>query len=163
MAKGLHAQLSCHLPDKPEIIDAGDIAELVFYRAVLRCREYLTDGVIDRRVAARWFAGIRGRPATHLDRLVSVGLLEPHASGWCFPDRVWREWCDNRQEFNRRRWHVYCRRHEVFARDGGACVRCGDTERLEVDHIIPMVRGGTDDDWNLQTLCKSCNSAKRDR
>lgn len=92
MAKGLHVSLSCQLPDKPQIIDAGDIAELVYYRAVMRCREYLTDGVIDRRIISRWFAGIRGKPATHLDRLVAVGLLEPHDQGWCIPLAVWTAW-----------------------------------------------------------------------
>ena len=98
MAKGLYASLSCQLPDKPEIIEAGDIAELVYYRAVLRCREYLTNGVIDRRVLARWFAGIRGKPAAHLDALVSVGLLEPHPQGWSIPLRVWSEWNPTAEE-----------------------------------------------------------------
>lgn len=92
MAKGLYVQIACRLPDKPEIIEAGDIAELVYYRAIIRCREHLTDGVIDRRVIARWFSGIRGRPATHLDRLQAVGLLEPHERGWCIPLDVWCEW-----------------------------------------------------------------------
>jgi ATP adenylyltransferase len=32
-----------------------------------------------------------------------------------------------------------------------------------VDHIVPRARGGKDDPDNLQTLCYSCNSMKRDR
>jgi ATP adenylyltransferase len=32
-----------------------------------------------------------------------------------------------------------------------------------VDHILPRNRGGTDDPDNLQALCYSCNSMKRDR
>ena len=65
----LHAQIACSLPDKVAIVDAGDIAELVYYRSILRCRDNLTDGVIDRRLINRWYAGIRGKPATHLNRL----------------------------------------------------------------------------------------------
>ncbi|MFI1090937.1 HNH endonuclease [Streptomyces sp. NPDC020917] len=36
-------------------------------------------------------------------------------------------------------------------------------ERLSVDHIVPRTAGGTDDRENLQVLCLSCNSRKRDR
>jgi hypothetical protein len=91
----LHAQIACRLPDKVEIIDAGPMAELVYYRACLRCREYLTDGVIARAHLTRWFAGI-AHPTKHLARLVDVGLLEPHADGWQFPDDVWRRWIPTR-------------------------------------------------------------------
>lgn len=34
---------------------------------------------------------------------------------------------------------------------------------LEVDHIVPRSKGGADDPDNLQALCFSCNSTKRDR
>ena len=46
------------------------------------------------------------------------------------------------------------------------CVLCGvsaDTKALEVDHIIPRNKGGTDDISNLQALCYSCNAMKRDK
>lgn len=51
----------------------------------------------------------------------------------------------------------------VFRRDGFCCQVCGSQENLAVDHIIPEIRGGSLDMENLQTLCKSCNSRKRDR
>ena len=51
-------------------------------------------------------------------------------------------------------------RIEVFSRNGYTCVNCGATKHLSVDHIIPVVSGGTDDIDNLQTLCRRCNSIK---
>lgn len=54
-------------------------------------------------------------------------------------------------------------RDKVFKRDGYRCVRCGASnkeKRLEVDHIIPISRGGTNDIDNLQTLCWECNKDK---
>ncbi len=46
---------------------------------------------------------------------------------------------------------------------GYRCVRCFKKKKLSVDHIIPLSKGGTNYISNLQPLCKSCNSAKRDR
>lgn len=48
----------------------------------------------------------------------------------------------------------------VFKRDGYRCRNCGDTEDLQVDHVIPLARGGGNEPGNLQTLCKRCNNAK---
>ena len=43
------------------------------------------------------------------------------------------------------------------------CVACGSTERITIDHIIPIARGGAHSIGNLQPLCKSCNSSKIDK
>ena len=54
-------------------------------------------------------------------------------------------------------------RHEVFKRDGYRCRECGaskDETSLEIDHILPVAKGGTNDIDNLQTLCKECNRMK---
>lgn len=37
------------------------------------------------------------------------------------------------------------------------------TKSLEVDHIINIAEGGTDDDSNLQALCIPCHKAKTAR
>ena len=51
-------------------------------------------------------------------------------------------------------------RQETFGRDGNRCLRCGTTENLSLDHIIPLSKGGDNSINNLQTLCKRCNSSK---
>jgi 5-methylcytosine-specific restriction endonuclease McrA len=56
----------------------------------------------------------------------------------------------------------------VLARDKWKCLSCGRSARdegvsLEVDHIIPRSRGGSDDMINLQTLCKKCNIGKSNK
>lgn len=40
------------------------------------------------------------------------------------------------------------------------CQGCGNALSREVDHILPLERGGTNQDENLQGLCKSCHSIK---
>jgi hypothetical protein len=54
-------------------------------------------------------------------------------------------------------------KEQVKRRDGNACVACGATKYLNVDHIVPVYRGGTHDMENLQTLCKVCNTRKGTR
>ena len=52
-------------------------------------------------------------------------------------------------------------RHEVFDRDGHACVYCGASGiSLELDHVMPQSRGGEDGIENLVSCCRSCNAAK---
>lgn len=48
----------------------------------------------------------------------------------------------------------------VFERDEHKCKYCGSTKKLEIDHIVPLAKGGTNDLENLQILCKTCNSRK---
>lgn len=50
----------------------------------------------------------------------------------------------------------------IFERDGYRCLKCGKRSDLTIDHIIPWVKGGTNDPENLQTLCRSCNAKKAD-
>ena len=55
-------------------------------------------------------------------------------------------------------------RREVFARDGEACShvdehgnRCGCRDFLELDHIVPRAKGGTDEASNLRVACRTHN------
>lgn len=54
-------------------------------------------------------------------------------------------------------------RFEVFKRDKFVCQYCGRMAPdiiLEVDHIVPVAEGGTDDMLNLITSCRDCNRGK---
>ena len=51
-------------------------------------------------------------------------------------------------------------RSQVWRRDGGQCVKCGGKANLQLDHIIPVKKGGATTVNNLQLLCRSCNLAK---
>jgi hypothetical protein len=54
-------------------------------------------------------------------------------------------------------------RFEVFNRDSFTCQYCGRKTPeviLELDHVIPVSNGGTDDFDNLITSCFECNRGK---
>ena len=53
---------------------------------------------------------------------------------------------------------------EVWRRDNGRCVKCGSTDNLHFDHIIPYSRGGSSlVAANIQLLCARHNLEKHDR
>lgn len=60
-------------------------------------------------------------------------------------------------------------RYSILQRDNHRCVVCGaspskDTSvTLEVDHISPVAKGGSDSPDNLRTLCHACNQGKKDK
>ncbi|WP_144875401.1 HNH endonuclease [Hyella patelloides] len=55
-------------------------------------------------------------------------------------------------------------RKYVYQRDNYQCQSCGKTKqetKLNIDHIIPLATGGSNDISNLQTLCSQCNQVKK--
>lgn len=70
-------------------------------------------------------------------------------------------------------WNALCRvergkvsnkiRFLIYERDGYKCCNCGVSGRyaqLEIDHIMPIAKGGKSTFDNLQTLCHKCNVEK---
>lgn len=53
-------------------------------------------------------------------------------------------------------------RLKILHRDDFTCYYC-KREATTVDHVIPISKGGTNEESNLVAACKTCNSAKRDR
>ena len=60
-------------------------------------------------------------------------------------------------------------REAIIRRDNWTCQKCGNSVfkepnlLLEVDHIIPVSKGGKTEPNNLQTLCWKCNREKSDK
>jgi 5-methylcytosine-specific restriction endonuclease McrA len=69
-----------------------------------------------------------------------------------------------KQDKDKRSRHIPASiRVSVLHRDGYKCVFCGRSAKqvqLEVDHIVPFSKGGSNDLSNLQTLCFDCNRGK---
>lgn len=57
-------------------------------------------------------------------------------------------------------------REEIFKRDSYSCQYCGRKEssevKLEIEHIIPVAKGGDNDITNFLTACEECNAGKSD-
>ena len=78
------------------------------------------------------------------------------------------------KEVAKRRRISPTQRKAVLERDDCTCQICGisrkylddmvpglgEYSRLEIDHIVPIARGGTSDTSNLQCLCCRCNAKK---
>ena len=60
-------------------------------------------------------------------------------------------------------------REYIKQRDHYTCQICGDSVYknpdiiLEIDHIIPVSKGGETVEYNLQTLCRTCNRRKSNK
>ena len=119
----LYANIDVHFPDDPKVAGLHPVAELAYLRIVLRSRQHLTDGVMDRRVYSRWLVGIELDDfdiGEAIDQLVDAGLLEICDAGVRIPARVWRKWNPTAEEVgqmrekkrqasdlgNHTRWHV---------------------------------------------------------
>jgi hypothetical protein len=55
-------------------------------------------------------------------------------------------------------------RRRILERDEHTCQYCGATDLpMDVDHVIPLTRGGSNHDSNLVAACYSCNRSKSDK
>lgn len=89
-------------------------------------------------------------------------------------DHEWREYVTNyaldpkniktevyrhptRKEFEKNRRDI---EKIVFKIHGKICALCGSSKHPEIDHIIPIAKGGTNEISNLQVLCRKCNRSK---
>lgn len=53
----------------------------------------------------------------------------------------------------------------MYRQQKGKCLNCGVSLRdgYHIDHIMPLIRGGSNGPENLQLLCPTCNMSKKDK
>lgn len=100
----------------------------------------------------RWIASkVQASSSVDIEALVNAGFLVEWTEDAAFGKH--EEWPS--------RYIAAEMREAVLARDGRRCVECGSRSALEIDHKIPVSRGGESTMDNLQVLCRSCNRRKR--
>ena len=131
----------------------------------------------------KWPEGFDLRGCTPKDRgavLESINIFEPH-------EQDWKKRVEETEKLVRESYITYGTeslaegwgstknrgsiplnvRQQVFRNAENRCQQCGksasDGVKLEVDHIMPVSRGGSDDISNLELLCFECNRGKSDR
>ena len=65
----------------------------------------------------------------------------------------------------RRRPFAAGQKEDLFRSQDGRCMYCGairDIREFQIDHMMPVVRGGPHEQDNFQLLCGPCNNRKRD-
>lgn len=100
----------------------------------------------------QWIArAIQASGPLEMDALLEAGFLE--------------EWEPEKAKGKREDWSSrYIPdevRERVMERCKRRCVTCASADTLEIDHIVPISKGGTGAEENLQVLCRSCNRKKR--
>jgi len=58
-------------------------------------------------------------------------------------------------------WSYQAKRRRILERDLYLCWLCGGPGADSVDHVIPRVQGGTNEDANLRAAHLGCNSGRR--
>ncbi|MEU6765892.1 HNH endonuclease [Streptomyces sp. NPDC046853] len=92
---------------------------------------------------------------------LSAGCLIPSVTdGRCVAHQTRNSWnrTSARNASRPKDWSK--RRTRTLVRDRFTCQRCGAKKDLEVDHIVPVARGGSWEPDNLWVLCKTCHKHK---
>ena len=82
------------------------------------------------------------------------------------PKQLFNAWLKEKNKKPRKRKAISNgKRFNIFNRDNFRCTYCGrssseDGVKLEVDHIIPVAKGGKNTEENLTTACYQCNRGK---
>ena len=73
-----------------------------------------------------------------------------------------------RKQIEERAYFTYEQKEQILAKSDSKCCHCGrkltltdkNYKKITVEHIIPISKGGTNEDKNLVALCEECNKAK---
>lgn len=70
------------------------------------------------------------------------------------------KWQRKQERIERFRQETASMKNKVFARFGHVCYLCGKPGANTVDHVIPFIKGGTNDIENLRPAHEDCNEKK---
>jgi HNH endonuclease len=128
--------------------DRGDQAELVHVYEKLKPNIWTFNGVF--RLVNAWIEPSDGRKVFKFE----LELVDD-------PDADLR---DVPQDLEHNRLIPSSVKLQVWKRDRGQCVKCGSTDNLHFDHVLPFSKGGSSlVEENVQLLCARHNLAKSDR
>jgi len=101
------------------------------------------------------FVGSTKQTFSSTEILNLVSRIKNQEDGYYKEDYIWDSICavERSKVSNKIRFYIY-------KRDGNRCCKCGSSSNLEIDHIIPISKGGKSTIDNLQTLCHKCNVEK---
>lgn len=143
-------RLESSFHQSPLVLSLSNRALALYAAALMWSAHHGTSGQVRYLSAVRPLSSPRALRLA-AQELVRAGLFVEQGQGWQISD------FDRRVVVRRRQL-----RPEVRARvlASGMCARCGSTDDLTVDHVVPVSRGGSDDIDNLRALCLRCNSSK---
>jgi hypothetical protein len=110
-------------------------------------------GVVQTTPSGAWYA-----PSSVFSPVYQLGLTPEEE--YAFFQWVKAQRYPHCPHLSKRRRFAILKRDNYRCRLCGASAKDGPHVRLEVDHITARVKGGTNDDINLWTLCQACNSGK---
>ena len=90
-----------------------------------------------------------------------------------------KKWEKENPEKTRIKWHNYSSRkkanggklskglfEKLMKLQKGKCACCQknllklESKKIHMDHIVPLIKGGANEDYNIQLLCQRCNNQK---
>lgn len=161
-----------HFDEHPKLAKVGPLGWALWMAGLAYCNRNLTDGFIPWSVARKLvnWEGLRitsvqsQREVTSdyvIDLLVQAGIWAEVPDGYQYVDLGLFQLDPSHQSI-RDHWNSIRKliAPKIFRRDGYRCLCCGTKKDLTVDHILALSCGGGNEETNLQTLCRACNSRK---